>query len=226
MSNPHSNQRQAPTRPCDELVLAAVERAGQHRAIDAPAVPVWTILEHLDITRRSADARRVRAQLDVMSDGGWLRCTRRHGVATWQLSEQGRRRLRRALHAEAVPALPESPQHRAWRNARTSAGQELARFRAALLEQIGTAAALLEADPRPRADAWLEMAETLSRTCRLVGSASHCLYEWPEPDDTRPDVDAGIDPGDERLARQALEHLRALRAGRRNIALWWQPHGD
>jgi hypothetical protein len=226
MSNPHSNQGQAPAPPCDELVLAAVERAGRHRAIDAPPVPVWTILEHLDVARRSADARRVRAQLDVMSDGGWLRCTCRHGVPTWQLSEQGRHRLRRALRAEAVLALPEAPQHRAWRNARTSAGQELGRFRTDLLEQIGTTAALLDADPRPRADAWLEMAETLWRTCRLVGSASHCLYEWPEPDDARPDVDDGIDPGDEGLARQALEHLRALRAGRRNIALWGHSHGD
>jgi hypothetical protein len=224
MSNPHSNQGQAPTRPCDELVLAAVERAGRHRATDAPAVPVWTILEHLDIARRSADARRVRAQLDVMSDGGWLQSTRRHGVPTWRLSEQGRRRLRRALRTDAVPALPESPQHRAWRNARTSAGQELERFRADLLEQLGTTTAQLDADPQPRSDAWLEMAETLSRTCRLVGSASHCLYEWPEPDDAHPDVDDGIDPGDERLTRETLEHLRALRAGRRNIALWERPH--
>jgi hypothetical protein len=220
MSDPHSHRRPAPAGPSDELLLAAVERAGRHRGMDAPAIPVWTILEHLDIARRSADARRVRARLDVMSDGDWLVCARRHGVPTWQLSEQGRHRLRRAARSDVGPALPESPQHRAWRNARISAGQEIERFHTDLLEQLSTATTLLAADHRPHSDTWFELAEMLSRTCRLMGSASHCLYEWPEPDDARPDVDEGVDPGDVGLARERLEHLRALRAGRRNIALW------
>jgi hypothetical protein len=225
MSDPHSHQRPAPAGPCDELLLAAVERAGRHRATDATAVPVWTILEHLDIARRSADARRVHARLEVMGDGGWLLRTRRHGVPVWQLSRQGRRRLRRAIRANAVPALPESPQHRAWRNARISAAQEIDRFRADLLEQIGAATTLLSADARSHSDAWFQLAERLSRAGRLVGSASHCLYEWPEPDDARPDVDEGIDPGDGDLALEMLERLRALRAGRRNVALWQRAQG-
>lgn len=225
MQDPDRYPRRVPVEPSDELVLAAVARAGRHRAGETAAVPVWAILEHLDIPRRSAAARRVRSQLQALKEASRLECSRRHGVATWQLTEEGRRRLRRAMRAQEAPALPESPQHRAWRNARTAAGQELARFRAELREQLGAATLLLDADPAPRSDAWLQLAEALSRACRLVGSASHCLYEWSEPDDALADVDEGIDPGDEQRDRDALAHLRALRAGRRNVALWSHPRG-
>ena len=44
--------------------------------------------------------------------------------------------------------LPESPQHRAWRNARTAAAQELERFRASLHERLRHAELLLDADDR------------------------------------------------------------------------------
>jgi hypothetical protein len=206
-------------------VLAAVERAENHRAGEPAAVPAWTILEHLDVARRSAAARRVRSKLEALCVTGWLACTRRHGVLTWQITDRGRRQLQRARRADRAPVLPESPQHRAWRNAHTVARQEIERFRADLHDQLRAARLLLDADPRPHSDAWLELAEELSRSCRLVGSASHCLHEWAEPDDAHADVDDGIDPGDERLGRDALAHLRALRAGRRNIALWSRRRG-
>jgi hypothetical protein len=226
MPDPDKHSRRVPAQPCEELVLAAVDRAGRHhRAGDTPAVPVWTILEHLGVARRSAEARSVRSQLDALRAAGLLECSRRHGVTTWQLAVEGRRRLRRALRAGRTEALPESPQHRAWRNARTTAAQEIERFCTELREQLSAATLLLEADPPPRSDAWLELAEVLSRACRLVGSASHCLYEWSEPDDALADVDEGIDPGDEQRSRDELARLRALRAGRRNIALWSHARG-
>jgi hypothetical protein len=218
--DPLPSPRRARTEPSAELVLAAVERAERHRAGGTAAVPVWTILEHLDVARRSAAARHVRSQLEALCVPGRLECSRRHGVLTWQITDAGRRQLRRARRSDRAPILPESPQHRVWRNAHTSAGQEIERFRAELHDQLRTARLLLDADPRPLSDAWLELAEELSRSCRLVGSASHCLYEWAEPDDAHADVDDDVDPGDERLSRDALTHVRALRAGRRNIALW------
>jgi hypothetical protein len=48
------------------LVLAAMERAERHRARGHSDVPIWTILEHLDIPRRSAIARRVRSQIGAL----------------------------------------------------------------------------------------------------------------------------------------------------------------
>jgi hypothetical protein len=218
--DPCPNLHRASREPSAELVLAAVERAETHRAAEPTAVPTWTILEHLNLARRSTAARRVRSQLEALCVTGWLECSRRHGVLTWRITERGRRQLQRALRSDRAPVLPESPQHRVWRNAHTAAGQEIERFRADLHDQLRAASLLLDADPRPHSDAWLQLAQELSRTCRLVGAASHCLHEWAEPDDAHADIDDGVEPDDERLGRDGAQHLRALRAGRRNIALW------
>lgn len=212
-----------PEPPRDELVLAAIERAGRHRAKATLAVPVWAILDHLDVARRSATARHIRSRLEALEAAGSLARSRRHGVPTWELTSSGRRRLQLARGAGGLPALPESPQHRAWRNARTAAAQEIERFRAGLREQLHEAELLLEADPPPQSDAWLELAETLQRSCRRVGSASHCLHEWAEPDDARADIDEGLHPTDAQLDPSERVHRRALRAGRRNIGSWGDP---
>ncbi len=225
MPHRHRHPRATPAElPPDELVLAAVERAGRHRARqragEAPAIPVWAILDHLTVPRRSPGDRHVRARLGVLQAAGALERSRRHGVLTWELTSAGRRRLQRARRAGELPALPESPQHRAWRCARTAAAQELERFRACLRERLREAALLLDADAPPPSDAWFELAEELQRACRRVGSASHCLYEWVEPDDVRADVDEHLDPADTGLDPAERARRRARRAGRRNIRLW------
>jgi hypothetical protein len=206
--------------PSDELVLAAIERAERHRAKENPAVPAWAILEHLDVARRSATARHIGSRLDVLEAAGSLERSRRHGIPSWELTDDGCRRLQRARREGWLPVLPESPQHRAWRNARTAAAQEIERFHAGLREQLHAAALLLDADPPSQSDAWLELAETLQRSCRRVGSATHCLREWTEPDDARADIDEGVDPADAQLHPSERIHRRALRAGRRNIGAW------
>ncbi|HTU78249.1 MAG TPA: hypothetical protein VMF09_05760 [Solirubrobacteraceae bacterium] len=210
----------APGWPSDELVLAGVERAERHDARASRAVPVWTILEHLDVRRRSHVARHVAARLVALAQEGWLARSRRHGVLTWTLTPAGERRLADARRAERLPALGESPQHRAWRNARTAAAQEIERFSGDVRELLERAASLLERDPAPHSDAWLELGEALQRACRCVASASYCLREWAEPDDALADVDERIDPTDEQLAPDERARRRARRAGRRNIRLW------
>jgi hypothetical protein len=207
-------------RPPDELVLVAIERAARHQPHHRPAVPVWAILEHLALRPRSAPARHVRARLHALQAAGSLDCVRRHGVTTWALTSSGRRRVRRAVRGGELPPLPESPQHRAWRNARVAAAQELERFRALLRERVERAAALLDADPAPHSDAWLELADELQRACRRLASASHCLHEWAEPDDSRADIDEHLEPADRRLTPAQRKLTRARRAGRRNILLW------
>ena len=212
-------------RPPDELVLAAIERAARHQPHHRPAVPVWTILEHLALRARSAPARHVRARLQALHAAGSLECVRRHGVTTWALTSCGRRRVRRAASAGELPPLPESPQHRAWRNARMAAAQELERFRELLRERVERAAALLDAEPAPHSDAWLELGDELQRACRRLASASHCLHEWAEPDDSRADIDAHLEPADRRLTPAQRKLTRARRAGRRNILLWDEREG-
>ncbi len=206
--------------PSDELVLAAVERAARHHARDTPAVPVWAVLEHLDVRRRSVAARHVLTRLDALHTGGWLAASRRHGARTWVLTSSGVERLRRARRRVGVLELPESPQHRAWRTAHTAAAQEIERFRSELRERLADGARLLAAPTPPHSDAWFELAEQLQRACRRVGSASHCLHEWAEPQDARADVDQHIEYADQELEPSARMRRQARRAGRRNIRMW------
>jgi hypothetical protein len=206
--------------PSPEAVLAAIERAARHRARETGEVPVWAITEHLDISRRSRSARRLRAHLEALESAGSLERSRRHGVAMWTLTAAGRRRLRTARTAGRVPELPEAPQHRAWRNARTAAAQEIERFGQSFGEQLDAAAGLLEAASPARSDALFEAGERIQRAAWRLASATHCLHEWSEPDDARADIDDHVEPGDERLDPSERARRRARRLGRRNITLW------
>lgn len=222
MSDADPSPRATPaTRPADELVLAAVERAALHQpGEERRAVPAWSILAHLALPRRSGAARHVGRRLDAMRAAGWLTCERRHGVPTWALTSAGARRLRGLRRAGRVPPLPESPQHRAWRLARTASRRQITRLREELRERLVASAAMLERDPQPGSDAWLEAAEELGRACRSLGFASYCAREWTEPEDGRRDLDERVEPGDESVAELERAGRRARRAGRRNVALW------
>jgi hypothetical protein len=206
--------------PSADAVLAAIERAARHRARETGEVPAWAITEHLDVPRRSQRARRVRAHLEALEAAGSLEPSRRHGVAMWALTRAGRGRLRAARAAGRVPELPESPQHRAWRNARTAAANEIERFARRLSEDLAEATSLLEADQPARSDAWFELGERLARAAWRLASAGYCLREWDEPDDAHADLDGRVGPGDEKLDNAELARRRARRLGRRNITLW------
>ncbi len=193
----------------DVTVLAAIDRAERHRG--RQGVPVWLIFEHLGIPRRS---RRVRAQLQALVEGGSIEQRREHGVDVWVLAPSGRSGLRGAGRVD----LPESPQHRQWRNARTLAAQEIERFRVAMGDLATEASALL--GDTPGSDAWFELAERLQRAARRLGSATYCLHEWMEPDDDRADIDDHVSPADLSLAPRERQRRQARRAGRRNTRLW------
>lgn len=205
------------------LVLAAVDRAVHHQQTGtAGAAPVWAVYEHAGVSQRSGAGRRLRGQLAVL-DGSWLARGKHRSVETWALTPAGKRRLSRLRRNDELPGLPESPQHRAWREAHALAGQRIEGFRVALLEEMERAQGLL-GDPSaaggPSSDVVFELGERLHRACRRLGSATHCLYEWGEPDDAHADVDDRTDPGDRVFdpRERALRHAR--RAGRRNTRLW------
>ncbi len=193
----------------DVTVLAAIDRAECHRG--RADVPVWLIFEHLGIPRRS---RLVRTQLQSLAQDGAIEQRRAHGVDVFALAANGRRRLQGAGPVD----LPESPQHRAWRNARMLAGQEIERFRESLGDALKEASALL--DDTPGSDAWFEMAEELRAAARRLGSATYCLHEWMEPSDDWADIDDHISPADWVLDPSERQRRQARRAGRRNTRLW------
>ena len=206
--------------PSDELVLAALDRAARHRARDTAAVPVWAVFEHLGVSRRSTAARRVRIRLDVLQAAGWIALGRVHGIQTWGLTSAGVRHLRRERRAGRVPPLPESPQHRRWRNARLAAAQEIDRFERNLRALLAEAEQLLDVEPPADSDAVFALGERLQRGCWRLASARYCLREWSEPDDARADLETHLDLAEAGLDRAEQADRRALRAGRRNVRLW------
>jgi ribosome-binding protein aMBF1 (putative translation factor) len=219
----------------DVLVLAAVDRAERHRLakVDPPGVPVWGVFGHLGVAARSRRARQVRERLDELVATGALERLRRHGTTVWTMTKAGRRRLARARRVGRLPVLPESPQHRAWREARELAGEQIDGFRLDVLEELEHARELLDAHMAVAAgrvapellgestsDAWFEMAERLQHACRRLGSASYCLWEWQEPEDARADVDDHSDPCDRVFDGKQRDRRFARRHGRRNTRLW------
>ncbi len=198
----------------DDLILAAIDRAERHT--QRQGVPIWQIQEHLSVPRRSGQGRQVRARVLALADLGLLQARRRHGADVWTLTAAARRRLRRA--PGIAEALPESPQHQAWRQATTLAAQEIERMRESLRATLAEAVEQLDADAP--SDAWFELSERLQSDARLVGSATHCLREWPEPSDDHADIDDHTDPSDAGLSEEQRRHRTTRRAGRRNVRLW------
>jgi hypothetical protein len=206
----------------DGIVLAAVERAERHREREREGVMLSDIAEHLGFVHGSWTTRRLRPQLDALIAKGSLARSRRHGVVVWALTEAGRGQLKRMRRTGEVEELPEAPQHCAWRHARATAGERIDGFRTEAREALEDAAMLLDAEDT-HSDAWFGVAERLQASCWRVGSATHCLHEWREPDDGRPDVDDRCEAGDERLDSEELGGVRYRRTGRRGVWRWPKP---
>ena len=203
--------------PGDGLILAAIDRADRHRQLPGKGVPRWEVLEHLAMGTRTHAARTVTRRLDALTEDGLLERHKRHGILFWLLTGRGRRQM---LKANAAGELPESPQHRRWREAQTAAGLEVEQFRRELDAALAEGSSLLAAEQCVDSDAWFRLGEHLRCLSRRVGSAAHCLREWPEPSDEHRDEGELFGPGDEHLSKRELTHVRYLRKGRRNIALW------
>ena len=151
MTSPQRGEHDTPQHaPTDERLLAAVKRAGRHHRPEAGhAAPVWAIVEHLGLSRRQGPGRRIRSHLEALVRRGWLEQRKRQGSPLWELTPAGTRAIERALSAGTAIELPESPQHRTWRNARTSAALEVGRFEVELLALLRGAVSMLGADPGP-----------------------------------------------------------------------------
>jgi ribosome-binding protein aMBF1 (putative translation factor) len=211
------------TEITDALTLTAVDRAVRHRPPGRRrAVPTWVVYEHLGVSSRSRAARLLRARLAAL-DGRALSRGKRHGVVTWELTSAGKRRLSRLRAKGELPGLPESPQHRAWREARALAEQRIEGFCRGLLEDVQRAHDLLgspHTPGHPPSDVWFELGERLHQGSKRLASATYCLHEWPEPDDAHADIDDHTDPSDKAFDPKQRDQRRVRRAGRRNTQLW------
>jgi hypothetical protein len=166
--------------------LAAIERAERHTR---KRIPHWIIAEHLGFKHSSATTRRLRPRLEVLLTAGSLSNSREHGRVLWTLTRAGRERLRRAKRAGKVEQLPESPQHREWRRARSAAEQRIGGLREKVREALADAMALMDEETGD-SEAWVEASRQLKADCWNLGSATYCLREWAEPDDARADQES------------------------------------
>ncbi len=192
----------------DVVVLAAIERAECH--LQTEAISWLRIPPHLGFAHNGWTTRSLRPQVDALEAAGLLKRSRVHSRDVWGLTSKGRRRLGQARRAGEAIELPESPQHQVWRHARETAAERIDFFREQVRQTLEEAGHLVD-DERAGSDAWFVLAERLKRGCDQLGGATHCLYEWGEPDDARADVD----------------NKRAVRSGsRRNTAEWEAPDGE
>ncbi len=213
-----TGRREGGREPTGEQVLAALDRARRHRLPSPGPVAARALFEHLALAPRSRAARVARERLAELGRAGLLTASREHGVPVWSLSERGAAALARA----GEQPLPESPRHRAWRHARGAAAQELPRFAARLAAALAEAERMLDAPPAAASSTqWLELGASLAGECRRIGSARHCLHEWPEPGDEALDPDAAALAGAD--TRESLEARRARLAALRNVRLWREP---
>jgi hypothetical protein len=132
----------------------------------------------------------VRPILESLGADGLIEQLRRHSITLWTLTSRGRRRLS-ALQRTGRASLPESPQHRGWVEARAAASERIEVLRKTLRIELRDAVSLLDADAAD-SDAWFMAGDRLGLACAHLASATHCLCEWPEPDDARADIDTRI----------------------------------
>jgi hypothetical protein len=192
--------------PSDELLLAAIERAERHHRHDHRGALLATIKEHLHLDKAGWTTIRLRPKLEALATAGLSEEVRRNSLTLWAITEAGRASLR-ALGDEIE--LPESPQHRRWREAREAAAERIEPIREEVRVALTEANALLDADPLASSEAWFDLSETLQDACWRLASATYCLGEWEEPDDALADLD----------------EVPSTRRGRREVRRWARSRG-
>lgn len=174
-------------RPVAEnLVLAATERAQLHGSRYGDPVVLMEIAVHLGFEKGAYTTRRLRPMLVGLTDARALKESRRSSRERWALTRAGRARLTRARR-DGELQLPESPQHRLWREKHAQAVEGMRDYRARLGEALAQAGVLID-DESGDSMRWQTLSKRLKVRSELFGSAIHCAREWAEPDDATRDV--------------------------------------
>ena len=172
--------------PSNDLILAAIERAICHRDRNEQPEALSTVKRHLGLPHNGWTTLQLRPKIEELETAGLIEQSRISSRDVWGLTAKGRKRLE-TVRGELT--LPEAPQHRIWREARTAAAERIAGFRGELRATLDEAIGMLEADHEADSATWYEISERLHQAGRLLASATYCLREWAEPDDSHADTD-------------------------------------
>jgi DNA-binding PadR family transcriptional regulator len=175
--------------PSDDLILAALERAILHRGRNEPGESLSSITAHLGLPFHSGTSRRLRPKLKDLEAAGLIRPFRHHSINKWAITPAGQRRLDKLRTSGELHELPESPQHRAWNTARCVATKRITGLRSQVRTMLGEGDELLRAD-ETSSEAWYDLSDRLRDASQRLASATYCLREWPEPNDSQPDSDS------------------------------------
>jgi DNA-binding PadR family transcriptional regulator len=169
----------------DALILAAIKRARIHQRRRDEGVSISQIKAHLALPHNGWTTRQIQPQLERVEAAGLIVREWRHSRTLWSVTPTGRRQ------ASPFRELPESPQHRRWREARVLAEQEAERVWTGVLAVVEEAEQFVNnpPEPTPLSAAWLALGKRLEGACSLMASVTYCLHAWPEPDDSKADIE-------------------------------------
>jgi len=161
-------------------LLAAVRRGQLHQA-RSEGQSIAAIKQQLGLRHTGWTTKRLRPQLEALVAAGLLEQRKRLGRIVWALTTRGRRR------ASPFRVLPESPQHKRWREATALAPHRAEAVRQGALAVVEQAQELLASPLHagPDAKTWHELGRRLEKSMRVMASLTFCLREWDEPDDRR-----------------------------------------
>jgi hypothetical protein len=171
----------------ENLVLAATERAQLHGSACGDPVSLIEIAAHLGFDKGAYTTRQMRPLLAGLTEARALEASRRFSREHWALTSAGRALVARARGDGEQLELPESPQHRLWREKHTQAVEGMDDYRARLREALAQTDGLIDGKSGDSL-AWQTLTKRLKVRSELLGSAIHCAREWPEPDDRKRDA--------------------------------------
>jgi hypothetical protein len=188
----------APVLAPELMLLAAIERAECQVVLpgERKGARRKEVVEHLGLEWHSGNARRLKGQLEALEADGCVEIERkiphRSNIA---LTLRGHDRLqlaRRQKVPEAMPeALPESPQHREWREARAVAEEGEDEIRSLATDVVQEAQTALLKPAADSADELMAIGDRLHRVFWRFASVVYVRQEWVEPDERSRDEDPG-----------------------------------
>jgi hypothetical protein len=188
----------APVLAPELMLLAAIERAECQVVLPGKRKGARRkeIVAHLGLDWHSGNARRLKGQLEALRAEGCVEIEEKmpfRSIVALTLRGHDRLQLaRRQKVPEAMPeALPESPQHREWREARAVAEEREDEIRSLATDAVHEAQTALLKPAADSADELMAIGDRLHRVFWRFASVVYVRQDWAEPDERSRDEDPG-----------------------------------